>query len=201
MFNKGKNSKAKQAFKNLESNFIKSVYKHSVTQFMPAVEKIDKTRLILNLARMLTRDGYKVIIIESDFRNPTLSEKADVEINRGLFDILKNKKPYENYIINDSLEKKLDMILAPEKREDTTGFLDIDRLDEIFYLLSEKYDYILLDTVSNEKNDDAHFYIELVDSVMVLAPKKDFRNKKLIKALEKLENVKANISAIIKVEK
>ncbi|MDY3005921.1 AAA family ATPase [Anaerococcus porci] len=201
MFNKNKNLRVKKAFENLKENFIKAVDRHEVIQFVPATEKIDKTSIILNLGRILTKNGYKVIIIESDFRNPTLSEKAEVEINRGLVDILEKERPYENYIINDSIEKGLDMILAPEKREDTLGFLDIDRLDDIFYLLSEKYDYILLDTASNEKNDDAHFYADLVDSVMILAPKKDFRDKKLKNALEKLENVGAKISAIIKTEK
>lgn len=201
MFNKDKNLKIKEAFENLKENFVKTVSRHEVIQFVPAVEKIDKTSIILNLARILTKKGYKIIIIESDFRNPTLSKKADVEINRGLVDILEKESPYENYIISDSIEKDLDMILAPEKREDTTSFLDIDRLDDIFYLLSEKYDYILLDTASNEKNDDAHFYADLVDSVIVLGPKKDFRDKKLKNSLEKLENAGARISAIIRTEK
>lgn len=201
MFKSDKNLRVKNAFDNLKENFVKTVNRHEAIQFMPATEKIDKTSIILNLGRVLTRSGYKVIIIESDFRNPSLSQKSDVEINRGLVDILEDEKPYENYIVQDSVEKGLDMILAPEKREDTTGFLDIDRLDDILYLLSLKYDYILIDTASNEKNDDAHFYAELVDSVIVLAPKKDFRDKKLKKALEKLENENARISAIIRTEK
>lgn len=201
MFSTSKNKEVKRAFENLENNFIKSVYKNSVTQFLPTTERVDKTSIVLNLGRRLTRSGYKVIIIESDFTNPSLAQKANVEFNRGLFNVLKLERPYQNYIIQDSYEKGLDMILAPEKREDRTSFLDIDRLDDIFYLLSEKYDYILLDTASNENMDDAHFYADLVDSVMVVTPKKDFRDKKLKEALEKLENAKANISAIIRSEK
>lgn len=194
MFRKDRDE-IKLAFENLRDNFVKNTEKHTVNQFLPTSSKIDSTSLVLNLGRFLTKKGYKTIIIESNFTNPNLGEKAGVELDRGLYEILNEKRPYENFITKDSIEKNLDMILAPEARENTHEFLDIDRLDDIYYSLSLKYDYILLDTASNEENLD--LYADLVDAVIVVASKKDFRQKKLRASLNELEELNAPIGGII----
>lgn len=194
MFRKDRDE-IKLAFENLRDNFIENTEKHTVNQFLPTSSKIDSTSLVLNLGRFLTKKGYKTIIIESNFTNPNLGEKAGVELDRGLYEILNEKRPYENFITKDSIEKNLDMILAPEARENTHEFLDIDRLDDIYYSLSLKYDYILLDTASNEENLD--LYADLVDAVIVVASKKDFRQKKLRASLNELEELNAPIGGII----
>lgn len=194
MFRKDRDE-IKLAFENLRDNFIENTEKHTVNQFLPTSSKIDSTSLVLNLGRFLTKKGYKTIIIESNFTNPNLGEKAGVELDRGLYEILNEKRPYENFITKDSIEKNLDMILAPEPRENTHEFLDIDRLDDIYYSLSLKYDYILLDTASNEENLD--LYADLVDAVIVVASKKDFRQKKLRASLNELEELNAPIGGII----
>lgn len=194
MFRKDRDE-IKLAFENLRDNFVKNTEKHTVNQFLPTSSKIDSTSLVLNLGRFLTKKGYKTIIIESNFTNPNLGEKAGVELDRGLYEILNEKRPYENFITKDLVEKNLDMILAPEARENTHEFLDIDRLDDIYYSLSLKYDYILLDTASNEENLD--LYADLVDAVIVVASKKDFRQKKLRASLNELEELNAPIGGII----
>lgn len=194
MFRKDRDE-IKLAFENLRDNFIENTEKHTVNQFLPTSSKIDSTSLVLNLGRFLSKKGHKTIIIESNFTNPNLGEKAGVELDRGLYEILNEKRPYENFITKDSIEKNLDMILAPEARENTHEFLDIDRLDDIYYSLSLKYDYILLDTASNEENLD--LYADLVDAVIVVASKKDFRQKKLRASLNELEELNAPIGGII----
>lgn len=196
MFKKDRDE-IKLAFENLRDNFLENIEKHTVNQFLPTSPKIDSTSLVLNLGRFLTKKGHKAIIIESNFTNPTLSKKAGVELDRGLYEILSEKRPYENFIIKDPIEKNLDMILAPRAREDQEEFLDIDRLDDIYYSLSLKYDYILLDTASDAEEDDSKLYADLVDGVIVVASKKDFRQKKLKASLNKLEELNAPIKGII----
>ena len=197
MFNKDKSEEIKKSFHYLKNNILKLVEKKSVLQFVSSNEKINKSSLILNLARTLADDNYKVIIIEADFRNPILSDLCDIEFDRGFFDILEYKKPYENFIVKDHYQKNLDLILAPYSREEAQNVLDYERIEDIFLSLKGKYDFIFLDTASNENYDDANFYPSLVDSVVVLGAKKDFRHKKLNASLRKLENVNAPIAGII----
>lgn len=196
MFKKDRDE-IKLAFENLRDNFLENIEKHTVNQFLPTSPKIDSTSLVLNLGRFLAKKGHKAIIIESNFTNPNLGGKAGVELDRGLYEILNEKRPYENFIIKDPIEKNLDMILAPRAREDQEEFLDIDRLDDIYYSLSLKYDYILLDTASDAEEDDSKLYADLVDGVIVVASKKDFRQKKLKASLNKLEELNAPIKGII----
>ena len=144
MFNK-KTDEIIKSFEKLKKNFLKITKKNSLVQFVSSSEKINKTSLILNLARSLSKDDYKVIIIEADFRNPVLGELCDIDFDRGFFDILEKEKPYENFIVKDHFQKNLDLILAPNKRDDVHSIMNYDRIESIFTSLKEKYDYILLD--------------------------------------------------------
>lgn len=197
MFNKNKAKEIEKSFESLKNNFLKIADKNSLVQFVSSNEKINKSSLILNLARALAKDNYKVIIIEADFRNPMMGELCDIEFDRGFFDILEKEKPYENFIVKDHFQKNLDLILAPDQREINPSILNYDRIENIFDSLKEKYNFIFLDTADNEKYDDANFYPRLADSVIVFARKKDFRRKKLNASIRKLENVNAQISGII----
>lgn len=196
MFNK-KTDEIIKSFEILKKNFLKITKKNSLVQFVSSSEKINKTSLILNLARSLSKDDYKVIIIEADFRNPKLGELCDIDFDRGFFDILEKEKPYENFIVKDHFQKNLDLILAPNKRDDVNSIMNYGRIESIFSSLKEKYDYIFLDTSNNENYDDASFYPSLSDFVIVLANKKDFRKKRLNSSIRKLENVDCEISGII----
>lgn len=197
MFNKNKANKIAKSFESLKNNFLKIADKNSLVQFVSSNEKINKSSLILNLARALAKDNYKVIIIEADFRNPMMGDLCDIEFDRGFFDILEKEKPYENFIVKDHFQKNLDLILAPDQREINPSILNYNRIENIFDSLKEKYNFIFLDTADNEKYDDANFYPRLADSVIVFARKKDFRRKKLNASIRKLENVNAQISGII----
>ena len=197
MFNKNKANKIEKSFESLKNNFLKIADKNSLVQFVSSNEKINKSSLILNLARALAKDNYKVIIIEADFRNPMMGDLCDIEFDRGFFDILEKEKPYENFIVKDHFQKNLDLILAPDQREINPSILNYDRIENIFDSLKEKYNFIFLDTAANEKYDDANFYPRLADSVIVFARKKDFRRKKLNSSIRKLENVNDQISGII----
>ncbi len=197
MFNKNKKEEIEKSFISLKNKFLRISHKNSLVQFVSSNEKVNKSSLILNLARTLARDNYKVIIVEADFRNPRMGELCDIDFDRGFYDILEKEKPYENFIVKDHFQKNLDLILAPSQKEDGQNILDYDRIKAIFDSLKEKYDFIFLDTACNEKYDDANFYPSLCDCVIVLAGKKDFRKKKLNTSLRKLENVNAQISGII----
>lgn len=197
MFNKNKANKIEKSFESLKNNFLKIADKNSLVQFVSSNEKINKSSLILNLARALAKDNYKVIIIEADFRNPMMGDLCDIEFDRGFFDILEKEKPYENFIVKDHFQKNLDLILAPDQREINPSILNYNRIENIFDSLKEKYNFIFLDTADNEKYDDANFYPRLADSVIVFARKKDFRRKKLNASIRKLENVNAQITGII----
>ena len=197
MFNKNKANKIEKSFESLKNNFLKIADKNSLVQFVSSNEKINKSSLILNLARALAKDNYKVIIIEADFRNPMMGDLCDIEFDRGFFDILEKEKPYENFIVKDHFQKNLDLILAPDQREINPSILNYNRIENIFDSLKEKYNFIFLDTADNEKYDDANFYPRLADSVIVFARKKDYRRKKLNASIRKLENVNAQISGII----
>lgn len=197
MFNKNKKEEIERSFVSLKNKFLRISHKNSLVQFVSSNERINKSSLILNLARKLVKDNYKVIIIEADFRNPRMGDLCDIDFDRGFYDILDQEKPYENFIVKDHFQKNLDLILAPSQKDDSQNILAYDRIKAIFDSLREKYDFIFLDTASNEKYDDANFYPSLADSVIVLAGKKDFRKKKLNASLRKLENVNSKISGII----
>ncbi len=89
MFSK-KTDYIEKSFEILKKNFLKVTEKNSLVQFVSSNEKINKASLILNLARSLSKDNYKVIIVEADFRDPELGELCDIDFDRGFFEKLEN---------------------------------------------------------------------------------------------------------------
>lgn len=190
--------RVKQAFVFLKDNFLNKIDKNNkLIEFTSSSQAINKTSIILNLARELVKDGNKVLMIDMDLRNPLLSKISKVEFSRGFSDILLKDMPYENIITTDLYQKDLDLILSGSTLKDVDSYLDIPRLRNVLGSMREKYDYVLIDTPSNEDVIDANIISSAVDTVIIITNEKDKKKGKLGYTISQLEEVDAEISGLI----
>lgn len=190
--------RVKQAFVFLKDNFLNKIDKNNkLIEFTSSSQAINKTSIILNLARELVKDGNKVLMIDMDLRNPSLSKISKVEFSRGFSDILLKDMPYENIITTDLYQKDLDLILSGSTLKDVDSYLDIPRLRNVLGSMREKYDYVLIDTPSNEDVIDANIISSAVDTVIIITNEKDKKKGKLGYTISQLEEVDAEISGLI----
>ncbi|MGO3017547.1 MAG: CpsD/CapB family tyrosine-protein kinase [Anaerococcus sp.] len=187
-----------QAFEDLKTNFLENLSEHDkIFLFTPSSESVNKTSPILNLGRRLVKNGKKVLIIDMNLRNPLLSKISKVELKKGFSDILVESIPYENTIVNDLYEKNLDLILSGRAMKNPDDFLEMAKLRNLFDSVRTKYDYVLIDSPSNQNYPDADIISQSVDKVIVITNQKDRKKKKLDQTISKLLNMDAEILGLI----
>lgn len=198
---RGKKKKRKEldkAFDSLKVNILTSLEDGDKTLLFTSSSKdVKKTSPILHLARRMADDKKEVLLIDMNLRNPLVSKLSKVEFNKGFSDILVEDCPYENTITNDLYQKDLDLILSGRAMKNPDDFLEMAKLRNLLDYVREKYDYILIDSPSNESYKDANIIAQSVDKVVVFTNEKDLKDKKADQSLSKLEKVDGEILGLV----
>ena len=109
-----------------------------------------KTITCSNIAICLAQSGKKVLLIDSDMRKPQISETFGLEKNPGLSELLagivKLSDDEANCCIQKTHIENLDAISAGKTPPNPSELLAGKRLKELLEKLSEKYDFIMIDT-------------------------------------------------------
>jgi capsular exopolysaccharide synthesis family protein len=127
-----------------------------------------KTVTALNLSWLLAQtDGVRALIIDSDLRNPSLTDYLGIETDKGLSDILTNHGSLEDSIIR--LEPAgLYLLPGGEARSDVAELLSGPKFKEILRQAREMFDYIIIDAPPLGLFTDAAVLINHADGAMLV---------------------------------
>ena len=126
-----------------------------------------KSTTSINLAFALLEKNYKVVVIDMDFRNPSIVkilgyEKEDVEW--GIKDLIESPELKVDDIIFDDINTGLKVISSGEINiRSIKSIINIDVLKDMFDELKEHYDYIIMDTPPSSLLSDASDISHLAD--------------------------------------
>ncbi|MCK1521655.1 MULTISPECIES: polysaccharide biosynthesis tyrosine autokinase [unclassified Bradyrhizobium] len=105
-----------------------------------------KSTLSTNLAQLIAHGGARVILIDADLRNPSLSRALLPEAQAGLVDIVAHKAQLEDVI---SIDPQTRLAILPagttSKLLHTNEILASKSMRDLVALLRSKYDYVVLD--------------------------------------------------------
>ncbi len=105
-----------------------------------------KSTLSTNLAQLIAHSGARVILIDSDLRNPSLSRALVPDAHIGLVDVVAQKARLEDALTVDP-ETKLSILPAgsTSKLLHTNEILASKPMHALITDLRSKYDYVVLD--------------------------------------------------------
>ena len=155
-----------------------------------------KTTVAINLAYALIHDGHKVVLLDADLRSQsvarTLGEKP---IGNGMMDCLRDSKLSILDCIRTT-EKGLDFISgrSTEKRHYTVGLEPTRKLLEV---LSQKYDYVVIDTPPSEIVSDAAALCRCADSVLYVIRQNYSQKSQILNAITSLHQKDVKITGIV----
>ncbi len=104
-----------------------------------------KSTTAANLAIALAQTDSKVLLIDGDLRRPVQHKTFEINNKNGLSSILGKMKKIEECIQQTSLDN-LDIITSGPKPPNPSELLASAQTEKLLEAVSEKYDYIIIDT-------------------------------------------------------
>ncbi|QPF87110.1 polysaccharide biosynthesis tyrosine autokinase [Bradyrhizobium genosp. L] len=124
-----------------------------------------KSTLSTNLAQLIAHGGARVILVDADLRNPSLSRALVPDTKVGLVDVVAQKVQLEDAVVVDP-ETKLSILPAgtTSKLLHTNEILASKAMHALVMLLRSKYDYVVLDMPPMAPVVDVRVTSSFVDS-------------------------------------
>ena len=138
-----------------------------VIQFASAIPNEGKTTLATCLAYSMSSGGARVLLLDADMRNPSLTRNMGLQKQLGLVDYLVETSPFEQ-IVKKGNEGEPDMIAAGSKTNNPPDLLGSERLRTLIEGLRTYYDYIIIDSPPVGPVVDSIILSTIVDKVVVV---------------------------------
>jgi tyrosine-protein kinase Etk/Wzc len=116
-----------------------------------------KSFIVANLGLSLAMVDKKVVLLEFDLSNPTLSDKLEVTTtNKGLTDYLRGHAEPEEIIRRTNVNDNLFVMPAGPLPENPSELIMSDRVQDLMEFLTPLFDYIIVDTAPVGLLSDAY---------------------------------------------
>jgi capsular exopolysaccharide synthesis family protein len=135
-----------------------------------------KTTLSANLALLLARDGKKVLLIDGDLRIPSVAKKMKIKSVPGLTDLLKGDDVDLEQFRTPHLDTWYIMPSGPLP-PNPSELLGSKRMEMTLNMLSEHFDYIVVDLPPINIVSDALAISQYIDGIIVVI-REDYTEKK-----------------------
>ena len=155
-----------------------------------------KSTLASNLAIAMAKVGKNVLLIDADFRSPTLHRIFGVSGEVGFSSVLSAGEMVDRAVRRTTVERLHVMPAGPSVRN-PSELLNSAMLGEILDGLSRTYDHIVIDTPPVARVDDARIVAASADCT-ILVLRADKSNRKLAEdARDRLMSVGARITGVV----
>ena len=147
-----RNSQMDEVFRSLRTNVMFMMKENEkIILFTSGISGEGKTFLAANLSVSFALLGKRVILVGCDIRKPALGRLFGTSNSKqGLTNLLRAEHVTAELIhkeaCNSGIHPGLDLLLSGPVPPNPTELLSRNNLVEVFDLLSEEYDYIILDT-------------------------------------------------------
>ncbi len=159
-----------------------------------------KSLTAVNLAHTLSQLGKRVILIDCDMRRPTVAGKLPVKSTPGLSDFLSGQSNTEKLIQLCNIpgdERAFHVISAGRIPPNPMELLSSARMEKMLKLLSESYEYILLDLPPVGEVGDAMAVTGLTDGLLVVVRQNYSDRHALSAAIRQFQFVNAKILGVV----
>lgn len=147
-----------------------------------------KSFVAANLALSLALTDKKVVLLELDLANPSLSSKLDVSYEEGVSTYLQGECEPEQIIKRTSLSDNMFFVPAGPLPENPSELLMSDRLKELLAYLDLAFDIIIIDSAPASLLSDAYVLSPLCD-VTLYVVKHKFTPKSYLERLDEENEV------------
>ena len=151
-----------------------------------------KSTTAVNLSYVLAENNHNVLLIDGDLRIPSIAKKMDIKNTPGLTDFLMGFEKQQLSVFKSNLLDNWYIIPSGNLPPNPSELLGSSRMETILNVLSEKFDYIVIDLPPVNVVSDALTISRLITGMIVVI-RSDYTEKKELETCFrqlKLSNVK-----------
>ena len=155
-----------------------------------------KTTVLSNLGVSFAKIDKKVLLIDADLRNPSISKMFDTSNTQGLMDILLGKRNIQD-CIKKTKQENLYILTGGTIPPNPAEVLSSKKMSEFIESIKDEYDYIFIDSPPVGVVSDASIISTYSDGVIFVVGANEVDSNLAKIAKERLDSVKANIVGVI----
>lgn len=146
-----------------------------------------KSAIAANLAISLAHGGARVLLVDADLHLPTIDNLFELSNDRGLKDVAQG-----SLLLSEAIQKSgfpnLEILLGGSDNLSPGDSIEIGLIIDVLRRLSDKYDFILVDTPAFLGVSDTFELLSSVDSVLLVAKQNEVRADELRYTSQQLHN-------------
>lgn len=195
---KDRSNVVSESIRRLKNNIIyQNADKVPKTIAVTSPEKGDgKSTIVCNLAVAFAEEGYKTLLIDSDFRRPKVHSFFGLSNKNGISNHL-----YEDYPLSDTIRdselNNLKVVTAGSKLDRPESIASSEAFDNFLDRMEKVFDVIILDTPPYGVISDSTALLKRVDATVVVAKYRKTNRAVFVHTIEELERINANVSGLV----
>ena len=160
-----------------------------------------KTTTVVNLGIIMAQAGPRVLIVDTDFRRPTLDEILGLRSNRqrplnGLSNVIVGTARLDDVIVETQFDR-LGVVPAGAMPPNPSELLGSQRMQSVIRELGERANFVLLDTPPCMVYADAFLIARLADGVLYVL-RRGNQNKAAQRRIQKqLQQAKVRMLGVV----
>lgn len=155
-----------------------------------------KTTISVNLALSCAKSGAKTVLLDCDFRKPSVKRYFPSDNKKGVEAYLSGQTNFENIVYKDP-SSWLDVIATMHCPPNPISLLNSSGYDSLLEWLKQNYDYVIIDTPPLALVSDASIIGKKTDGVIIVTRQMYSNHKVLKDVVNQLEFAKCNILGFI----
>ena len=173
----------------------------STTLLITSPEKLEgKTTTAANIAVSMAQKKEKILLIDSNLRNPGLHYLFKVANNVGLTDVLLGDSSFEE-AVNDSQIANLDILTSGAVLYNPAELFASERMQQLLKKVKSLYDIVLLDSTAVLDVTDTKIIANLCDGVVLVVRQDKTKLETALETKKVLNYANARIIGVIFNEK
>jgi capsular exopolysaccharide synthesis family protein len=167
--------------------------------------EVGKSTVAWNLGRVAATSS-KVVIVESDLRNPTLARQHGLIPTPGLAELLTHQVDLEQAIQSKKLasangstdsERAVDVIVSGSPPPNPAELLESQTMKEVLAQLAERYELVVIDTAPVGVVADSYPLMSHVDGVIIVARMEKTTHDSAVQVRERLARLDAPVLGVV----
>jgi succinoglycan biosynthesis transport protein ExoP len=154
---------------NLDPNLKSEKTSSKVIGLTSCLPREGKSTTAAAMARLIAKSGARVILVDCDVRNPSLSRALAPDAKVGVHELINGKVDLADAVLIDSTTKMafLPTVANPDL-PNSTDVLASDGAKSLFTVLQMKYNYVIVDLAPLTAGFDVRASSRLIDSYLLV---------------------------------